>query len=101
MVDKKIEATAEVEVDQELLARFDALAEEMKELRKQVEKGPELASDAAEHITHVLEEVGERVTELWNRGVEKVTDSEPKISPATAALAFGAGLLIGALTRRR
>ncbi len=85
--------------DRELLARLETLAEEVAELRHRIDRTPQLGPET-ERIARLLEEMGGRVSDLWDRGVEEVTSG--RRAPLTAAtLAFGAGLLLGALTRRK
>ena len=100
----------------DVLARLEALTEEVAQLRGRVDtgavQGEEPLSPDVRKIQDLLETAGKRVADLWNRGLEKVGDPSREAvgrvesalgeSPlATAALAFGAGLLLGALMRRR
>lgn len=86
--------------DREFLARLEALAEEVASLRNRIDRTAQAGSET-ERIARLLEETGKRVSALWDRGVEEVTQSGRRDPLAAAALAFGAGLLLGALTRRK
>ena len=99
--------------ERELRQRLEALTEEVAALRERLE-GPreEPCCPEAERIRSLLEGMGRRVADLWNRGVDRVVEPgreavsrvESTLGEAplaTAALAFGAGLLLGALLRRR
>lgn len=87
----------------ELAARVETLAEEVAALRNRVEQEARqrISGPESDRVEDLLEEAGRRMTALWNRGMKEVAQSGRESPLTTAALAFGAGLLLGALTRRK
>lgn len=88
------------EREREILARIEALTEEVAALRGRMEESPDWNSKG-ESALRFLEEAGEKIEGLWNRGVDEIARSERRSPLGTAALAFGAGLLLGTLARRK
>lgn len=114
------EKTAETEM-QELLTRLDDLTKEVSSIKRSLNRKGSTRGLTTEKIEVILDEINEkisekadpgriaemladakdRIAEAWGDKVEDITGSRENTPLATSVVAFGVGLLLGAMVRRK